>query len=219
MAERTMNTLLHVLEAYSELYKADNFCKTADSIRNILKLFETKIYNRDGHFCNVFFDMNYHSLIDLESFGHDIEASWLIDRACHVLNDTACKEEMLPITGKLAETVYRIGFDQKQHGLNNEREYNKIDTQKIWWVQAEAVVGFYHAYQKEPYKTEYLQATEDVWEFVRQHMIDPNSGEWFESIPESNEPDTTQALVHSWKCPYHNRRMCIEMIQRLGGKQ
>lgn len=215
LAERTMNTLLHVLEAYSELYKADTFYAVGDSIRQILKLFRKKVYNPEKKICEVFFDMDYHSLIDLESYGHDIETAWLIDRACSVLNDEAYKKEMLPITNGLAGAAYHNAFDKTQHGLNNEREGNKVDSRKIWWVQAESVVGFYNAYQKQPQKKEYLQAAEEIWNFIQNSVVDAQSGEWRECIPANNKPDTNQALVHPWKCPYHNGRMCMEMIQRL----
>ena len=210
-----MNTLLHVLEAYSELYRADHSHAVGDSIRSILDLFQDKVYNPEKQICEVFFDMDYHTLIDLESFGHDIEASWLIDRGCSVLDDEAYQEKMLPMIGGLAEAAYRNAFDKEQHALNNEREGQKIDRQKIWWVQAESVVGFYNAYQKNPDKKEYLQTAEQIWEFIRRHVIDAKSGEWIESIPSDNHPDPKQPLVHPWKCPYHNGRMCIEMIQRL----
>lgn len=222
LAERTMNTLLHVMEAYSELYKADCLVKVGDSIRCILELFHDKIYNPEKQICEVFFDMDYHPLIDLESFGHNIEAAWLIDRACDILGEAAykgsgaCLKEMREITNGLAEAAYRNAFDLKQHALNNEREGNHVDRQKIWWVQAEAVIGFYNAYQKEPEKKEYLQAAEQIWEFILQFVVDAKSGEWLESIPEDNLPNPKQPLVHPWKCPYHNGRMCMEMMRRLG---
>ena len=215
LAERTMNTLLHVLEAYSELYHVDPFYEVGDSIRSILRLFEKKIYDSEKQICDVFFDADYRSLIDLESFGHDIETSWLIDRGCSVLEDKAYQKEMQAMINGLAESAYRNAFDKRQNALNNEREGDRIDSQKIWWVQAESVVGFYNVYQKNPQKTEYLHTAEKIWEFIQNHVIDSRSGEWIESIPADNLPDSGQALVHPWKCPYHNGRMCMEMIQRL----
>ncbi|MDE5620229.1 MAG: AGE family epimerase/isomerase [Ruminococcus sp.] len=215
IAERTMNTLLHVLEAYSELYKADTFYEVGDSIRSILRLFENKIYNSEKQICDVFFDSDYHSLIDLESFGHDIETSWLIDRSCRVLGDKAYQKKMQSMINGLADSAYRNAFDNVQNALDNERDGDNVDHKKIWWVQAEAVVGFYNAYQENPRKTEYLEASESIWNFIQHYVIDRKSGEWIENISPDNTPELNQALVHSWKCPYHNGRMCIEMIQRL----
>ncbi|MCH5250438.1 MAG: AGE family epimerase/isomerase [Lachnospiraceae bacterium] len=239
MAQRTMNTLLHVMEAYCELYRAglssqaanskcedssnhpnnlsdmDSPSQVSDSIRYIFKLIREKIYDYDKQILDVFFDLDYNSLIDLESFGHNIEASWLIDRGCQILDDKALTSEMQPLITGLAKSAYNNAYDNLQHALNNEREGNKIDCQKIWWVQAEAVTGFYNAWQIEPQKIEYLKASEEIWQFIQQHVIDEKSGEWIESIPADNNVDPSQALAHPWKGPYHNGRMCIEMIQRL----
>lgn len=215
MADRTMNTLLHVMEAYTELYRADGSAEVRQALYQILQLFQEKVYHPGKRILDVFFDLDYHSLIDLESYGHDIEASWLIDRTCEVLGEEECSFAMSSVSQALAQSTFRNGYDRELHILYNEREGNQIDRQKIWWVQAEAVVGFYNAYQKNPERKQYLQAAEEIWCYIRQHMIDPQSGEWYESIRQDGTRDSKQALVHPWKCPYHNGRMCMEMMERL----
>lgn len=215
LADRTMNTLLHILEAYTELYRADRFSEVGRSIREILHIFKTQIYNPTKKICDVFFDKEYHSLIDLESYGHDIETSWLIDRACDVLGDEKCYEEMLPIINALAEEAYLNGIDHKNHAMNNECENGVINSKKIWWVQAEAVTGFYNAYQKNRDHREYLYISGQIWDYIKENVIDSATGEWIEDIEADNTIRSGQALVHAWKCPYHNGRMCIEMINRL----
>lgn len=145
-----MNTLLHVLEAYTELFRADEFYAVGDSIREILRILKFKVYDADKEICRVFFDESYHSLIELESYGHDIEASWLIDRACQVLGDKAYYAEMLPVIKELADGAYKNGIDTRNHAMNNECEDGIINAKKVWWVQAEAVTGFYNAYQNQP---------------------------------------------------------------------
>lgn len=229
IAERTMNTLLHVLEAYSELYRVDRFYMVEDScseqernrlgkveasLKEILSLFKDKVYNPDKQICEVFFDHEYRSLIDLESYGHDIEASWLIDRACELLEDASVTEMMRPVIEGLAASVYRNAIDEECRAVNNERENDKVDRQKIWWVQAESVVGFYNAYLKER-NEEYRAIAEDVWSFIQNRVIDKKSGEWYETIPYHGEADVNAPLSHEWKCPYHNGRMCMEMLNRL----
>ncbi|MBQ3029232.1 MAG: AGE family epimerase/isomerase [Lachnospiraceae bacterium] len=218
IAERTMNTLLHVLEAYSELYRVDHCDTVGDSLKEILSLFKDKVYNPDKQICEVFFDHEYRPLIDLESYGHDIEASWLIDRACELLEDDAVTEKMRPVIEGLAASVYRNAIDEECRAVNNERENDAVDRQKIWWVQAESVVGFYNAYLKEG-KEEYRAMAEDVWSFIQNRVIDKKSGEWYETIPYHGEADVTAPLSHEWKCPYHNGRMCMEMLNRLAGMQ
>lgn len=217
LAERTMNTLLHVMEAYTELYRADGFYKVADSIREILRIFKTRIYNPDKLSCEVFFDKEYHSLIAVESYGHNIEASWLITRACEVLADKAYYKEMLAVIKGLAKGAYENGMDMKNHAMNNENENGTISYKKVWWVQAEAVTGFYNAYRLQPEQSLYQEVSEQVWDYIREYIIDQKSGEWVEYVNQDNCVEKGQALVHSWKCPYHNGRMCIEMIQGLAG--
>ena len=215
MAERTMNTLLHVLEAYTELYRADEFYAVGDSIRDILRIFKFRVYDSEKEICQVFFDKSYHSLISLESYGHDIEASWLIDRACQVLDDKAYYAEMLPVIEQLADGAYKNGMDMQNQAMNNECENGTVNAKKVWWVQAEAVTGFYNAYQNQPDRTEYLQVSENVWDYIQKYIIDQKTGEWIEDISPDNTVKSGQALAHPWKCPYHNGRMCIEMIRRL----
>ena len=215
MAERTMNTLLHIVEAYTVLYKADGFYAVGDSIREILRIFKFKVFNPDKKICEVFFDKKYKPLIALESYGHDIEASWLIERACDVLGDKAYYEEMLPVIRELAEGAYDNGIDTANNAMNDENERGVVNAKKVWWVQAESVTGFYNAYQLQPDKDKYLKISEQVWEYIRKFVIDKKTGEWIEDIAPDNSVNEGQALVHPWKCPYHNGRMCIEMINRL----
>ena len=215
LAERTMNTLLHVMEAYTELYRADHFYAVGDSIREILRLFKAKVYNPEKKRCEVFFDKTYRSLIDLESYGHDIEASWLLDRACEALDDSAYEAEILPIVTELAKGAYQQGIDRENHAMNNECENGNVSAKKVWWVQAESVTGFYNAYQRQPEKKEYLEMSEQVWQYIQKYVIDPKTGEWVEDVSPDNTIQEGQALVHPWKCPYHNGRMYIEMIRRL----
>lgn len=214
MASRTMNTLLHVIEAYTELYFADKNSEVGGKLREALVLFKDKIYDSDKKVCKVFFDSEYNSLIDLESYGHDIEASWLLERACEALGDDALSAEILPMTRELAEAALENGFDKSQGALNNEREDNRVNRTKVWWVQAESVIGFYNFYVNYG-NGKFLEAAERVADFIRDVVIDKSTGEWIENIAADGNTDSTQALVHEWKCPYHNGRMCVEMITRL----
>lgn len=215
IAERTMNTLLHVMEAYTELFDADTSCEVGTSLRRTLDLFRIRIFDREKEKCRVFFDKNYQELADLESYGHDIEASWLISRACEVLHDNEYTKNMQPIILSLVSKTYKRAFDPEQHALYNECENDIVDMQKIWWVQAEGVTGFFNAYQQSPHREEYLQSAQKIWHFIQTAMIDSKSGEWLESVGPNNAAIGPQALVHPWKCPYHNGRMCIEMIHRM----
>lgn len=217
MAEKTMNTLLHVLEAYTELYKVSGDEAVRDRLCWIVKIFKDKVYNPKLSRQEVFFDREYNSLIDLHSYGHDIETSWLMDRTIETLDDINLAKEIYPITEELTRKVYEEAFDG--HSLANECEKGVVNEHRVWWVQAETVVGFVNAFEKNHEKREYLEVAKSEWKFIKEHVIDKRAGsEWFWEVDKNGKPYEGRPIVEPWKCPYHNGRMCIEVISRLRGK-
>lgn len=217
MATRTMNTLLHVFEAYCELYRVDHNPVVKQAILDTLDIFYNHIYFKEQEQLGVFFDDNYHSLIDLHSYGHDIEAAWLIDRGLELLKEELDEEryqKLQDMIDVLNAKIYHTAYDSAKHALNSECENGVVARQKIWWVQAESVIGFYNAYERMPNHTEYYKASEDIFHYILNEIVDPRSnGEWLQEKDSPNE--ATLPVVSPWKCPYHNGRMCIEMIRRL----
>lgn len=214
MAERTMNTLLHVFEAYTEYYRVSGDERTALYLKEMLDLIDRKVYNRARRRQEVFFDRDWHSLIDLHSYGHDIEAAWLIDRGLEILDDPAYTDRISPLTKEMTEHVYRAAY--RNHSLLNEAENGVDNTSRVWWVQAEAVVGFLNGYQKQG-KKQYLEAAQDIWAYIKEYLVDRReSSEWFWCVDESGVP-VEKPIVEPWKCPYHNGRMCMEVMRRLAG--
>lgn len=217
LAEKTMNTLLHVFEAYTELYRVSRDEKTADKIRRMLDTIADKVYNPELGRQEVFFDKEWNSLIDLYSYGHDIETAWLVDRGLTVLGEKAYTEKLRPITTEITKHIYERAL--VDHSLLNEAENGVNDTTRVWWVQAETVVGFINGFQKDPQEEKYLEAAKEVWEYIKEHLIDPREGsEWFWSVDADGEP-IKKPIVEPWKCPYHNGRMCMEVIRRLGVRE
>lgn len=214
MANRTMNTLLHVLEAYTELYRVDKSEEVAGHIRFMLDLFADKIYNKKLRRLDVFFDKDWNCIIDLNSYGHDIEASWLVDRACEVLDEEKYTKKITKITKDLADHIHSVGLDEGS-SLYNECENGIIDTKKVWWVQAEAIIGFVNGYQKDISRTDYLATARRIWDYTMKYMIDKRpGGEWFNELYKEGNPIENKEIVGPWKCPYHNGRMCFEIINR-----
>lgn len=212
-ATRTMNTLLHVFEAYTELYRVTKETKVGDCLRYILDLFADKMYNPELGRQEVFFDDEYHSLIDLYSYGHDIETAWLIDRGLEILGDEEYTKRLTPITETLTAQVYKEAFD----GCSMPAECCKgvVEESRIWWVQVEAIVGFYNGYQKNPEKVEYIKTVRAIWEYIKNHMIDKREGsEWFSEVDINGNPSSKKPIVEPWKCPYHTGRMCFELVRR-----
>lgn len=213
MAEKTMNTLLHVFEAYTELYRVAQEACVADQLRFMLDIIADKVYNPKLGRQEVFFDRTWNTLIDLYSYGHDIETAWLVDRGLEVLGDVAYTEKLTPITKTITENIYNRAYID--HSLVNEAENGVVDTTRVWWVQAEAVVGFLNGYQKTPEQKKYLEAAEDIWNYIKNYMIDKRNGsEWFWQVDQDGNPGK-KPIVEMWKCPYHNGRMCFEVIRRM----
>lgn len=211
MAARTMNTLLHIFEAYTELYRVDKDKNIADRMAWMLDIFADKVYNPKLKRLEVFFDYNMNSIIDLHSYGHDIEASWLIDRGVEILDDPKYYKKITPITRQLADKIHLVALDI--NSLYNECEQGRVDTKKVWWVQAEAVLGFLNRYRKDPNRLEFLDTAGRIWDFIKSYMIDKREGsEWYNELYKDGTPIKSMEIVGPWKCPYHNGRMCFEVI-------
>lgn len=214
-AAKTMNTNLHVMEAYTELYRVSGYPQVADRICSLLDMMAEHIYNPDKHRLDVFFDEKMNPIIDLHSFGHDIEASWLFDRAVEVLDNPEYEMKMRPIILDLAQTIYDKAMDPFRTSVFMEAENGIIRQTRNWWTQCESMIGFFNIYQKDETKTEYLQAVENIWGFIKQYLIDDREGrEWIQEVDMMNQPVTSLPLVGVWKCPYHNSRLCLEFIKR-----
>ena len=213
MAERTMNTLLHVFEGYSGLYQATQAPEVGTELRALLDIWGKHMFHPEKRRQEVFFDKNYHSLIDLQSYGHDIESAWLLDWGCDLLGDAALAEKVHRMTDVLAQSVLERGFDGE--AVCNEIEKGVTDTDRIWWVQSEAIVGFVHMLEKHPEQKQYGEAAAKVWKYILRQLVDSReNSEWFWKVDITGKPVKKLTIVDPWKCPYHNGRMCMEIIRR-----
>ena len=213
IADKTMNTLLHVFEAYTELYRVAGLSDVKNRLEWIMETFATKVYNPKLHRQEVFFDKFMNPIIDLHSYGHDIETAWLIDRGIEILGEEKYEKLLSPITKDLTNQIYKVAFDG--HSLANECERGVVNEHRIWWVQAETVIGFLNGYEKDPSRKEYLEGAKSEWDFIKAHVIDKRKGsEWFWEVDKTGKPFEGRPIVEPWKCPYHNGRMCMEVIKR-----
>ncbi len=214
MADKTMNTVLHLIEAYTILYTASGNKKAVgDRLRFLLDVTKDKVYDKENDKLFVFFDKNLNVIGDIHSYGHDIEATWLIDLACITLGDADYINEWKAINLKISENIYKLAFENG--AVNNERENDKIDKKRVWWVQAESVVGFINAYENSSdYK--FLNTAADVWSFIQNYQVDKREdSEWWGEVDFNGNPMQTVEMAGPWKCPYHNGRMCLEVINRV----
>jgi len=228
---KSMNTHLHLLEAYAAVYKIwkDDLVKTR--LTELLDIFIHNIIREDGHL-GIFFTEDFaetESSKAICSFGHDIEASWLLWEAAGILGDESIKEKIKPLLLKMADAVLREGVD-KDGGLflESTRYGSHIRTNKHWWLQAENLVGFMNAFEltDDPL---YWDTVKLSWDFINKHVIDHKGGEWFTKVNRLGKPYLTEPAedpspyyrndwkIDPWKCPYHNGRAMIELSNRISG--
>ena len=209
----TMNTHLHVLEAYTNLYRVlknvqrDDVQGTKERItkqlRTLIDIFANRIFDPATGHLMLFFDEKWQPSNTHTSPGHDIEAAWLLHEALEVLGDEELLNQTLPIIHSLAQAAEDDIMDEKE-----------------WWCYAEAVVGYidqWKLYQDEkPIESNInLELAETAFHYIQTHLMDRENGEWFWTILPDGTPDRTHDKAGFWKCPYHNSRMCIEIIERL----
>lgn len=211
---KTMNTHLHLLEAYTGLYQAARDPRVAEALRGLIETFQRFFIADNGHLRS-FLSLDWQDKSDTVSYGHDIECSWLLWEAGRVLEDANLTDLLKPLVLKIAQTCLHEGVGEHGEVMDG---YNFVTgerlTERVWWIQAEAMVGFLNAFElsREP---AYFAAFERVWEFVCTYQKDSEYGEWrwLSSLDASRRFDDHK--VGFWKGPYHNGRSMIEVCQRL----
>ena len=210
---KTMNTHLHVLEAYTCLYRVWKNSLLEERLRGLISVFGQHIIGNDGHL-KLFFDNDWNCGYDTVSYGHDIEASWLLHEAALVLGDDEVLERVEALVPRIAEAAgegftHEGGMIYEKHGPDGPP-----DGDRHWWVQAETVVGYFNLWDHFG-SQEGLEKALTCWEFIKGNLVDREKGEWFWSIREDGSVNREDDKAGFWKCPYHNGRMCMEIIERL----
>lgn len=213
--ERTMNTLLHIIEAYAEYYQAVKSEKARSALEYALNLVIDKAYNENLSRIECYFDKFMNPVGDVLSYGHDIESSWLIYRACVILGNHGIKNNLSPKLEKIAQNVISKGFvNGGMNGIYYDCAGGIENKLRSWWVMAEAVVALVHRYNLYGGCQSIILA-ENLWEYIKKFFISPY-GEWYGHMDDNGELIKKSGdLCGAWKCPYHNGRMCIEMINML----
>ncbi len=213
---RPMNTHLHVLEAYSGLHRANPSPETADALRNIITLFLEKFFNpASGHLINLF-DSSWNVLSSEISYGHDIEASWLLWEAASVLGEDPVKKAAGPVAGRLAATCLAEGLGTLGQVCRDRDPWTRRRTETgIWWIQAEAIAGFLNAWRLSGNES-YRSAVNGVWRYIFTYLKDSEHGEWYSHPPAEQPRGEMDYKAGAWKGPYHNGRAMIEACRLLG---
>ncbi|CAM3463890.1 AGE family epimerase/isomerase [Flavobacterium chungbukense] len=211
--KKTMNTHLHIIEGYVNLYKVWKDEKLLKDIVELLETIEKHFINPETGHLHLFFDENWVEKPDVISYGHDIEAAWLLQQCAEISGNETLIANYKKHAIQIAEAT-KEGLDN-DGGLWYEfdPEKDELIPEKHWWPQAEALIGFYNAYQLIG-KEEYLDIVYKIWKFTKKHMIDQKNGEWYWGVF-SDYTVMKKDKAGFWKCPYHNGRACLELIARI----
>lgn len=211
--KKTMNTHLHVLEAYTNLFREWPDPALESRLRDAVRLFLDTILDAETNHLIGFFDEQWTTRTGFVSYGHDIEASWLLVEAAEVLEDAALLDETKSVALRMARVTKEEGQDENG-GLFYERGADgRLDDDKHCWPQAEAIVGFVNAYEISGEEA-FLDAAAACWSFTREHIVDSEHGEWFFSVSRTGQPHQDKNKVGPWKGPYHSSRACLEVMHR-----
>jgi mannobiose 2-epimerase len=211
--KKSMNTHLHLLEAFANLYKVWPDETLKRRINEIIHIFIDYIIDPKTNHLVLFFDEDWRPKSHIVSFGHDIEAAWLLQEAAETIHDEDLILKAKACSIKLAEAAAK-GLDS-DGGLWYEKEADHLVREKHWWPQAEAMVGFYNAYQISNHHS-FLLKSLNAWRFIQTHILDKSNGEWFWGVKDDYTLMSTEDKVGFWKGPYHNGRACMELLKRIG---
>lgn len=210
---KTMNTHLHILEPYTNLFRVWKDARLERQLRNLIALFTDKILNPATGHLQLFFDDDWRSKYRILSYGHDIEASWLLHEAALVLGDEALLQKVEPLVEFIAAAADEGLTPEGALIYETFPDRHTSDTDLHWWVQAENVVGHVNLYQHFDDEVA-LQKALRCWGVIKHHLIDRTHGEWHWSVRADGTVNTDDDKAGFWKCPYHNGRMCMEIMER-----
>lgn len=216
---KTMNTHLHLLEAFTGLYGVWQDRWVGARLRELVEVFMAHIVDAETGHVRLYFDEDWTPRSLVRSYGHDIETSWLLLEAADALGDKVLRERALRVALRLADVVLAEGVDADGGVFNESLPDGRLDDDKHWWPQAEAVVGFVNAWQ-ESGTERYLRAAAEAWRFTERRILDPVGGEWFWRVDRQGRVYEGEDKLGPWKCPYHNVRACMEIMvraDRVGG--
>lgn len=213
-AVKTTNTHLHILEAYTTLLEISHDVKVERALTRLHQLFLNRIFGYDNHM-KLFFNRDWKKISTEISFGHDIEAVWLLLLSARQLND----DQLISKTEDLAINVVKTFVNEAldlEFGVINSKNGDTLetDTDRHWWPQAEAMVGLIHIW-KITNDSSYYNICQQIWKFTTTYIIDHEYGEWFFRVDDKGKPYLEENKIGPWKCPYHNGRALMEILEIL----
>ena len=211
--EKTMNTHLHLVECYANLYRVWPDKRMADRLRNLVEIFLDHIIDKNTSHLICFMDRTWKSPSRIDSYGHDIEASWLLYEAANLLKDPVLLEKVKQASIKLADAASEGLQPDGSMIYEKDLATGHTATERSWWPQSEAIVGYLNAFELTN-NEKYLNRSVNCWSYTKKHLIDNKNGGWYSGASESGVAGKGDKAGF-WICPYHNGRMCMEVVERV----
>lgn len=212
----SMNTHLHLLEPYTNLLRVWPEERVAEAVRRLVLIHTERLFDPTTGHLHLFLDAAWRPQGRTVSFGHEIEASWLLDESAAELGDSQLAARVASVTQILARSAAEGLLPDGSMAYEYDPLTGHTDADRHWWVQAESAVGFFNMYTRTGEKA-FLDRSYGAWLYIREHLLDKQHGEWFWSVRADGTVNRDDDKAGFWKCPYHNGRMCMELIARIGG--
>lgn len=216
-AVKTMNTHIHILEAYTSLYRAWPDEEVKKCIKELIVILQNRLYDSESRHLILFCDSDWNTLEDVHSYGHDIETSWLLSEAAEVIADPVLTEQTRRQAVEMTDTALAEGLNENG-AMIYERNPDGYRKHLSWWPQCETVIGCLNAWEITG-ERKYFDASAKTWNYIKEHFIDRGHGEWYRRLDAEGKPSMNEPKVSEWNCPYHNGRMGFEAMKRLASKR
>ena len=222
-SEKTMNTHLHIIEAYAGLLRAEKSLgekvyssQVRFSLLRLLEIYRTRFYNAKSRHLHMFLSKDWRDESTEISYGHDIESSWLVWEAVSEIGDSAISDKFLPMVKALCEATVQEGMSRSNDCVYDlfVKETATIEKDRVWWVQAEAMVGFMNAWELTG-DSRYIGFVSAIWHYIKYDLLDLKQGEWHWIAKSDQVPSNYHYKVGPWKGPYHNGRSLLELCVRI----
>jgi mannobiose 2-epimerase len=214
-----MNTHIHILEAYTSLFRATKNQTVGSALNKLITLIFERILDPKSHHLFLFLDKDWTDKSNCFSYGHDIECSWLLWDALNALGEPLMTEKYRSTVISMTQVCLAQSIGDFGQVCDQFTFADKVKHQdSFWWVQTEALVGFLNAYHLTG-ESEYLLACEKIWQFTQEQHLDHKNGEWFWIAKDQQSLSSTVYKAGFWKGPYHNGRAMMEaaeLIRRIG---
>jgi mannobiose 2-epimerase len=213
LVEKTMNTHLHLLESYTSLYRVWPDKLLEGHLRNLVSIFEDHIIDKNTFHLIPFMERDWKKASSSDSYGHDIESSWLLCEAAGVLGDTKLINRIRKLSLRIADAAAEGLNADGSMATEKDHTSGEVTRKRSWWEQSETVVGYLNAYEITG-DMQYLNKSISCWNYINKYFVDHNNGGWYSYVSEKGVPDVGDKAGF-WICPYHSGRMCLEVIERI----